>query len=204
MSKQDINVEEIMNQIRASIAEREIHNEKIHFDVVEHSDFNGRVTGESACDIGDLKASIVLAKKDALIDPEWTIKSHRKILGPFLVMFKRFIRKLSYEYMSVMAEKQTRFNKDTATCLSQLYEYTSGQTDVGERVDNLEKEVKGSLYKEMVILEERNRRLEDENKQLKELLSDLKNKQESEKYALEIMNQKLELLELKCEKLEAK
>lgn len=204
MSRQDINVEEIMDQIRASIAEREIHNEKIHFDVVEQSDFNGRVSGESSCDIGDLKASITLVKKTAKLDPEWNIKSHRKILGPFLVMFKRMIRKLSYEYMSVMAEKQSRFNKDTATCLSQLYEYTSGQTDVSERVDNLEKEVKGSLYKEMVILEERNRKLEEENKQLKEVLADLEYKQDSEKRTLDIMNQKLELLALKCEKLEAK
>lgn len=204
MNKQDINIEEIMGQIRASIAERELHNEKIHFDVVEQSDFNGRVTGESACDIGDLKASITLAKKDAWIDPEWTIHSHRKVIGPVIVFFKRLIRKLSYEYMSVMADKQTRFNKDTAVCLSQLYEYTSGQTDVSERVDNLEKEVRGSLYKEMVILEERNRILEEENKQLKEMFSDLQYKHDSEKRTLEIMNQKLELLELKCEKLEAK
>lgn len=204
MSKQDINVEEIMSQIRASIAEREIHNEKIHFDVVEQGDFNGRVTGESACDIGDLKASITLVKKEAALDAEWHIKSHRKIIGPFLVMFKRIIRKLSYEYMSVMAEKQSRFNKDAAICLSQLYEYTNGQTDVSERVDNLEKEVKGSLYKEMVILEERNRKLEEENKQLKEALSDLEYKQDSDKRTLEIITQKLELLELKCEKLEAK
>ncbi len=204
MNRQDINVEEIMDQIRASVAEREIHKEKIYFNVAEQGDFNGRVAGESACDIGDLKASITLAKKDAVIDAEWHIKSHRKVIGPFIVMFKRLTRKFMFGYMSAMAEKQSRFNKDTANCLAQLYEYTSGQTDVSERVDHLEKEVKGSLYKEMVILEERNKDLEAENKKLKETLSDLIYKQEKEKTTLEIMQQKLELLELKCEKLEAK
>ncbi len=201
-NNQEINVEEIMGQIRSSVKERELHGEKIFFDVVEQSDFAGRVSGEAAADIGDLGGSLGLIKGTAELDTEWTIKSHRKILGFFIVSFKRVIRKLMGEYVRVMAKRQSTFNKGVAHSMYLMYEYIRGQADISDKVDHLEKEVSSSLYKEMVILEERNKGLEAENKKLQQQFSDLEQRYEKANRELQIMGQRIELLSVKCEKLE--
>lgn len=201
-NNQGINVEEIMGQIRSSVKERELHGEKIFFDVVEQSDFAGRVNGEAAADIGDLGGSLGLIKGTAELDTEWTIKSHRKILGFFIVSFKRVIRKLMGEYVRVMAKRQSTFNKGVAHSMNLMYEYIRGQADISDKVDHLEKEVSSSLYKEMVILEERNKGLEAENKKLQQQFSDLEQRYEKANRELQIMGQHIELLSIKCEKLE--
>lgn len=203
-NNQDINVEEIMEQIRASVKEKGIQSEKVFFDVVEHSDYDGKMTGEAACDIGDLGGSLGLLNGTAELDPEWPIKSHRKVLGFFIVSFKRIIRKLTHEYMAVMAKKQSTFNKGVAHSMNLMYEYMCGQADVSDKVDHLEKEVSSTLYKEMVILEDRNKELVSANRALEEEFSDLKAAYEKNSREMEIMAQKLELLAVKCAKLEEK
>lgn len=201
---QDINVEEIMDQIRASVKEKGIQDEKVFFDVVEYGDYDGKVTGEAACDIGDLGGSLGLLNGTAELDPEWPIKSHRKILGFFIVGFKRIIRKLTHEYMAVMAKKQSTFNKGVAHSMNLMYEYMCGQADISDQVDHLEKEVSRTLYKEMVILEDRNKELAEENRALAQEFSDLKAAYEKNSREMEIMAQRLELLSVKCAKLEEK
>ena len=201
-SNQDINVEEIMEQIRASVKEKEIQGEKVFFDVVEHGDYDGKTMGEAASDIGDLSGSLGLLNGTAELDPEWPIKSHRKILGFFIVLLKRIIRKLSYEYMSVMAKKQSVFNKGVAHSMSLMYEYMRGQADISDKVNHLEKEVSSTLYKEMVILEDRNKELEASNRKLKQAFVKLKSEYEKTERDMEIMKQKMEILSIKCDKLE--
>lgn len=201
---QDINVEEIMDQIRASVKEKGIQSEKVFFDVVECGDYDGKMTGETACDIGDLGGSLGLLNGTAELDPEWPIKSHRKVLGFLIVGFKRIIRKLTHEYMSVMAKKQSAFNKGVAHSMNLMYEYMCGQADISDQVDHLEKEVSRTLYKEMVILEDRNKALAEENRALAQEFSDLKSAYEKNGREMEIMAQKLELLSVKCAKLEEK
>lgn len=201
---QDINVEEIMDQIRASVKEKGIQGEKVFFDVVEYGDYDGKMTGETACDIGDLGGSLGLLNGTAELDPEWPIKSHRKILGFFIVGFKRIIRKLTHEYMAVMAKKQSTFNKGVAHSMNLMYEYMCGQADISDQVDHLEKEVSRTLYKEMVILEDRNKELAEENRALAQEFSDLKAAYEKNSREMEIMAQRLELLSVKCAKLEEK
>lgn len=203
-NNQDINVEEIMEQIRASVKEKGIQGEKVFFDVVEHGDYDGKIVGETATDIGDLGGSLGLLNGTAELDPEWPIKSHRKILGFFIVLLKRIVRKLSYEYMSLMAKKQSAFNKGVAHSMNLMYEYVRGQADVSDKVSHLEKEVSSTLYKEMVILEDRNKELEATNRKLKQAFVKLKAEQEKTEREMEIMNQKMEILAIKCEKLEQK
>lgn len=201
-SSQDINVEEIMEQIRTSVKERGIQGEKVYFDVVEQSDYDGKRMGEAACDIGDLGGSLGLLNGTAELSPEWPIKSHRKVIGFFIVCFKRVIRKLTYEYMSLMAKKQSTFNKGVAHSMNLMYEYMSGQADISDKVDHLEKEVSSTLYKEMVILEDRNKELEASNRQLKHDFTELKAEYEKTEREMEIMKQKMEILSIKYEKLE--
>ncbi len=203
-NNQEINVEEIMEQIRASVKERELQGEKIFFDVVEQSDFDGKVNGEAACDIGDLGGSLALIKGTAELDTEWTIKSHRKILGFFIISFKRLIRKLMGEYVRVMAGRQSTFNAGVANSLGLMYEHMKGQADISDKVEHLEKEMSRSLYKEMVILEDRNKELEKANQTLQQQFSSLKEQYEKTNRELEIMAQRIELLSVRCEKLEAK
>lgn len=199
---QDINVEEIMEQIRTSVKERGIQEEKVFFDVVEYGDYDGKVMGEAACDIGDLGGSLGFLNGTAELSPEWTIKSHRKIIGFFIVIFKRFVRKLTYEYMSIMAKKQSVFNKGVAHSMGLMYEYMSGQADINDKVNHLEKEVSSTLYKEMVILEDRNKELESSNRKLKQAFDTLKSEYEKTERDMEIMKQRIEILSVKCEKLE--
>ncbi len=201
---QNINVEEIMEQIRAAVKERGIQGEKVFFDVVEHGDYDGKTTGETACDIGDLGGSLGLLNGTAELDAEWPIKSHRKVLGFFIVAFKRIIRKLTHEYMAVMAKKQSGFNKGVAHSMNLMYEYMCGQADISDKVDHLEKEVSSTLYKEIVILEDRNKELADANRVLEREFADLKEAYGKNGREMEIMAQRLELLSVKCAKLEEK
>ncbi len=201
-SNQDINVEEIMEQIRASVKERNIQGEKVYFDVIDQSDYDEKHMEEATCDIGDLGGSLGLLSETAELSPEWTIKSHRKVIGFFIVIFKRLIRKLSYEYMSLMAKKQSKFNKGVARSMNLMYEYMHGQADINDKVEHLEKEVSSTLYKEMVILEDRNKELETSNRRMKQEFTELKAEHEKTEREMEIMKQKMEILAIKCEKLE--
>lgn len=48
------------------------------------------------------------------------IKSHRKILGPFLVLAKRFVRKMLYWLMKPYIDQQVNFNSSATRAISDI------------------------------------------------------------------------------------
>ena len=60
----------------------------------------------------EMGARLSAMNEDIDIRPRGDITSHRRILGPLIVAFKKLLRRLTAPYINLILDRQRRFNED--------------------------------------------------------------------------------------------
>jgi O-antigen chain-terminating methyltransferase len=117
----DINVEEIMRQIRENIAKRNIGEERLP----ELSEIRDKLNSniQSSFDRHQLEQNITINNMKWNILLDRPITSHRKIIGKFIVFGKRIIRKVLRWYMQSLFGQQIEFNSSVTRTLNEMNRY---------------------------------------------------------------------------------
>lgn len=102
------------------------------------------------------------------IHSHWSISSHRKFIGRFIVFFKKIVRKLLKWYIDPIVEQQNRFNGSVTASINALY-----NNDVV--TDRFIKNNQDQFNTILTRIEE----LEEQNENLQEEISDLINFKDS-------------------------
>lgn len=158
----EVNVENIMKEIRAQIKEDGLDASKLSFEdiIPQNEDFG--------TDIGDYS-------RDALINSctymnhhydisVWhPINSARPIIGTFITFGKKVLRKLTRFFIQPIVEDQNHFNMHVTRSMNQVRNYLIQKDNFLAESDKLIDEI---LVKQSE-LNDRISRLEKENEQLK-------------------------------------
>ncbi len=82
--------------------------------------------------------------------PSGEIKSHRKIIGPFIVFLKKIIRKLTLPYLRFIFERQKNFNEEiVAYQLASFIRFRQ----IEEKLNDLKQEIEELKEKQETIIE---------------------------------------------------
>lgn len=103
----NINIEDIMCQIRASIKEKGIIDEEI--------DFN-QVSSEEEM----LPEYLIMVNNSCNVNSYKNINSHRKVIGKIIVFIKKAIRKSFSWYINPIVEQQNEFNAFSTRVLNSM------------------------------------------------------------------------------------
>lgn len=115
----NINVEEIMQQIRENIQKRGYLEQDMEFlkgdfePIIKDDEFN----------ITSLKENVFLNNTRWNIIKRSNITSHRKFLGPIIVFFKKLVRKISYWYVEFLVNQQIEFNSSVTKSINEIDRY---------------------------------------------------------------------------------
>ncbi len=114
----NINVEDIMRQIKENIKLRNI-------DKCDLQKLNGdfKPGNKDEFDLYELTHNVVLNNMRWEIRKSELIKSHRKLTGPFIVLLKRLIRKISYWYVQFLFDQQIEFNASITNSINNIEQY---------------------------------------------------------------------------------
>lgn len=115
----NINVEDIMRQIREKIARENIQEEILYLD----KEFGSSTLFREHLRLTNLSCNIISYK---------AITSHRKLTGKIIVLIKKLIRKSIYWYINPMIEQQNEFNANVTRTLNCL----------ADEIENLNEEIK--------------------------------------------------------------
>lgn len=122
METNNINIEEIMADIKREIKEKGLTNDMLSFDEVPYK-----------------RTSAGGSVQDALcyIKENYTVQPYKQLSGnPLKVLFKKVIRKLTKFYVEPVVEEQNCFNANAVTVISDLAE--SDTSTLSARVEALE------------------------------------------------------------------
>lgn len=135
----DINVEDIMKQIREKIRKQGIVDEEINLNntIEEHEMLNDYL-------------SMVNNTCSVILDKE--IKSHRRFIGKIIILFKRIVRKSIHWYIYPIVEQQNEFNSYTTRTLNSL---VKNLDIINNKVTELEKEREEREEREKKLREEK-------------------------------------------------
>jgi hypothetical protein len=133
----EINVEEIMEEIRNNIAERNIDYEPISFEDVEVSTYFDAV---------ELDNEIALAQST------WDVsKTYLPYTGNFIV---KFIKKIVRRTLIIFSYRQNQFNSHVVRSLNQIDNYIKASADFKANTNSNELELKiKTLEKRIEVLE---------------------------------------------------
>lgn len=121
----NINIEDIMAQIRKKIQEQGIVDEDIEFD---------KVSSEEDM----LSEYLTMVNNSWNINPYFNIHSHRKIIGKIIIFVKKVIRKSISWYIAPIVEQQNEFNAYTTRTLNCMNsKYTNIENKINEMQERL-------------------------------------------------------------------
>lgn len=114
ISTKIINPEELINRVRKNILNKEEYNYSTKNSTKDNANFN-----EINNDIDTLYMNI------QKLNETWelrdvVIRSHRRLLGPFLILGKRFVRKMIYWLIRPYIEQQVNFNAAATRSISDI------------------------------------------------------------------------------------
>ncbi len=132
-----VDVQEIMADIRKSLKERGIHEED--FPNVLSFVGQGGMPGESIQD------DMLTINSEWEVVADRPITSHRKVLGPIIVFFKKAIRKCLRWYINPIVDKQRTFNAAIVRVINSI---KGSQDETQARIAQLEGEI-GRLQQEL-------------------------------------------------------
>lgn len=138
----DINIEEIMQEIRQNIKDKGYDKEPVSFEEIEMP--QGAVSGGEG-----YQADVLLSELEYL-NHNYYNQFHVPINGgnPFAVLIKKVIRKLTRFLVVPLVEFQNQYNASSLRCMNQMKEYITELETYQSRVEELEKEldaIKGKL-----------------------------------------------------------
>ena len=140
MEQEQINIEDIMQEIRAEIREKGYADNEIPF-------------SDIACLVGGTEVPIAMMDESRTVLAYRDISSTRKGVGKLITFVKKVIRKMVCFYVEPLVDDQNRFNELTTKVVAQT---VRRYNDDDARIEELEKKI----YK----CERRIRELEEELK----------------------------------------
>lgn len=131
----EINIEEIMNEIRANIKERGYDKEPLSFEEVAVS--KPVLQGDSEYDAEEFNREI------EYLNYNWNNSFMIPIAGgnPIGVFIKKVIRKLTRFIVFPIVNFQNAYNASNVRCLKQIKEYMAEMEEYKVRIAKLEKEI---------------------------------------------------------------
>ncbi len=132
----DINIEEIMDEIRQNIKDRGYDKAPVSFEQIEiHS---------SVLKIGTGYDSDEFMNELEFLDSNCTTSFHVSIAGgnPFSVFIKKVIRKMTRFIVAPLVDSQNAYNVSNVKCMNQISEFISEMEQYKTRIEQLEKELK--------------------------------------------------------------
>ncbi|MZK53461.1 hypothetical protein [Clostridium beijerinckii] len=109
-----INPEELMMRVKKSV----LNKKEIKVEGYSFTDVNINSSSLSK-DIDSLHINIEKMNETWEIR-DFTIRSHRKFIGPFLILAKRAVRKILYWFIKPYWEQQTNFNAAATRAISDM------------------------------------------------------------------------------------
>ena len=187
---EEINVEEIMKEIRQNIKKRKVKEEKLP-DLKEI--LLEYINTSAEFDINNLYETNTNINNQWATAGEVTITSHRKILGRIIVFLKKLTRKCLRWYINPINEKQQNFNCEVTRNLNEVREFIRlsqyindkielNSSLIKESIDKLEVKI-NKLDTKMISINEENTELKIKIENYKDQLEkniNLKNSEESE------------------------
>lgn len=122
----EINIEEIMEEIRNEIKEKGINEELIAFSEASLPEFITPVWSKQKLQ-GDLQA----ASENYFVDPA------RKLTNDWKGLIKKLIRRVTQIYVRPLVEDQNLFNINTLDCMKQFYAYIDVEETYKRRQDRM-------------------------------------------------------------------
>ena len=146
MADTNINIEEIMADIKREIKEKGLTNDMLSFDEIPYRKSQAGGSPQEALEY---------------IKSNYYIQPYKELEGnPLKVLFKKVIRKMTKFYVEPVVMEQNDFNANAANIISDLAESDIGK--ISGRVETLE-----LANKELML---RLDKLEQENRELREKL----------------------------------
>ena len=180
----NINVEEIMKQIRDNIRKRNYSMEEL-----ESLQKNLNISySEGDFNIAELAHNVALNNTHWSIQTANYIKSDRRLIGPLIVLGKRAVRKLSYWYVQNLFTQQTEFNASITNSINAIDRY------IKSAINSMD-EMPKAFARKIKLIEEDKRKLVERIENLEEAKIKLNEKVENLEEARLKLNEKVENLE---------
>ncbi len=156
-----VDVEEIMANIRQNLKDKGI----------EEVDFPDVLSLAGPGDVGDysIDEDMAVLNTDWEVVADRPITSHRKIIGPIIVFFKKVVRKCLRWYINPIVDKQRSFNGAAVRVIGNIKGTQDKTAELEARVANLERELhKGDMVRRVQAVEDNVRILNDVTSKQKE------------------------------------
>lgn len=124
----NIDVEEIMNQIRENIKKRNYSPEELS-SLNNKKDF-GSSSASTFFELPKLEEYIAQNNSRWNIQKAGPIKSDKKLIGSIIVFVKKVIRKLSYWYIEFLVDQQTAFNASATNSINETVKFVKESQDI--------------------------------------------------------------------------
>jgi hypothetical protein len=132
MDDANINIEEIMNQIRQEIRDKGYKDEEILFDDVILSSVATPYNMQS------YKEELEKMVQNRLVLSYRDVSSDRKVVGPILTFFKKLFRRMIAFYIEPIVDDQNLLNECSTTLYAQIFNKFAENE---EKISELEKEL---------------------------------------------------------------
>lgn len=176
---ENINIEQIMEEIRAEIRNRNLSDNALDFEVIKDLPI------KEEYDAGKLILAIKRANETAHINPNEIFYGNK-----IKVFLKRAIRKCTRFYVQPLTDKQNDFNSYVAQSLNELMRYVEKEQILIDKIYDLEEKnglqqaedkkkrdlEKADLIKKIEIIEKRNEELIEKVKKMEQEIIDLEKK----------------------------
>lgn len=120
----EINVKEIIAKMKTELGKHNIIEDlqNVSFNQIEK-------INPSSLDIKSLYEKVDIVNKSWHSNPEFTITSHRKFLGPIIISTKKVIRKLTRWYIDPYARLQNDFNGNVTRTINEMFTQFKNTSD---------------------------------------------------------------------------
>lgn len=191
----EINIEEIMNQIREEIKEKGYTNDMLSF----HDTLVAEDGTASGFDKVQLNQEILTANQI------WNNPAYRPLgCGGIKAFFKKAIRKCTKFYVEPIVNDQNTFNAVIVRSLNQISAYMDMNTAISDKIDTLEFKMEHDFKKSQ---EKSVRTINDAAKNTEKIISEnavLREECKTQSEQIKTMEKQIELLKLSLELVEKK
>lgn len=145
INDEEINVKEIIMKMKAELGKYNINEELPNMSFERYE--NSGASGAANIDIKGLYNKVDIINKSWHSNPEFTITSHRKFLGPFIITAKKIIRKITRWYLIPYANLQNEFNGNMTRTINEIFTQFINTNDQLQTINQQLDEAKTQLSK---------------------------------------------------------
>ncbi|WP_405175127.1 methyltransferase domain-containing protein [Paenibacillus sp. FSL H8-0261] len=142
VNDEEINVQEIIAKMKAELGKHNINEDlsSVTFEYYERTD-------ASSIDLKELYSKVDIVNRSWHSNPEFSITSHRKVLGPFIVNAKKLVRKMMRWYVNPYATSQNEFNGNVTRTMNEMFTQFKNTVDQFQVINKQLDEAKANLSK---------------------------------------------------------